>query len=101
LEDTVNENSSFNQGLTQTATFEAQGDTDADNVESRLSSVEGVRDVEVNGKTITVTYDPTQVDENLIRTAVENDGVTPLAGGGTEGNNANLTPFSYSETNPQ
>lgn len=65
-------------GLVETARFVSAkiGDGDRDTLETGLSGVEGVRDVEVNGgdHSVTVRYDPTIVDENRIRTVVEDLG---------------------------
>jgi copper chaperone CopZ len=98
LEGGVNDDSSLNQGLMQTTTVELKDDGNADDLESGLGSMEGVRDVEVDGKTVSVTYDPTMIDENAIRTAIMDGGSAPLAGGGTAGNEGGNTgeePFLF------
>jgi copper chaperone CopZ len=70
----------LNAGMTQTSTFEVDG-VDADSMEASLDSIDGVRGVTVADNQVTVTYDPTVVDENAIRSAVENGGGTVLADG--------------------
>jgi copper chaperone CopZ len=49
------------------------GDGDADRLETDLAAIDGVRDVEVNtdSHTVSVSYDPRQVSYPKIREAVE------------------------------
>ena len=100
----MNGDTDLNQGLLQTTTIELDHDVDADDMETGLAGMQGVRSVEVDGKTVSVTYDPTEIDENAVRGAIENGGTAPLAGGGTAGHEEESTrvaPFLYGETNPQ
>lgn len=52
------------------------GDGDRDTLESDLSGINGVRDVDVDPDShiVEVTYDPTEVDLNQIRETIESDG---------------------------
>jgi copper chaperone CopZ len=52
------------------------GDGDRDKLETALSSLEGVRDVEVDpsGHSVTVSYDPTILDPTKVQAEIENAG---------------------------
>jgi copper chaperone CopZ len=72
-------------GLTETMTFNCgkiTGDGDIDKVETALGAVDGVRRVAVdtNGHCVTVEYDPTIVDTNLIRERLGAGGYAVAAG---------------------
>jgi copper chaperone CopZ len=69
----------MNEGLAERTTLKSSqisGGGDADRLESDLSALEGVRRVNVdpNAHAVTVEYDPTIVDDNAIRAAVEDAG---------------------------
>jgi copper chaperone CopZ len=83
----MNENSSWNKGLTQTITIECSKKFHADRVEGALTAIDGVRSADVDGQKVTVEYDPTIIDTNAIRAAIENEGAAPLAGDESLGGN--------------
>jgi len=58
------------------------GDGDRDRLETALSSLEGVRDVEVDpsGHTVTVSYDPTILDPSKLQAEIENAGYASARG---------------------
>lgn len=69
----------MNEGIVERVTFNSskiKGASDASRLESELSTVDGVRDVNVNADAhaVEVRYDPTIVDVNAVRTAVEQAG---------------------------
>jgi hypothetical protein len=81
----MGEDVGLNQGMVQTVTFQTDGSVDDDVVDG-MDAIDGVRSVERTDDGLVVTFDPTVVDENALREAFENDGQTPLAGGGVMGN---------------
>jgi copper chaperone CopZ len=75
----------MNSGTTEQLTFNSakiSGDGDADRLETQLSGVEGVRDVEVNtdDHSVAVSYDPTIVNAARLQALVESAGY-PLDAG--------------------
>jgi copper chaperone CopZ len=69
----------MNEGIQERVTFKSSkisGGSDSDRLEGDLSAVEGVREVSVNNdaQSVEVQYDPTIVDANAIRAAVERAG---------------------------
>jgi copper chaperone CopZ len=79
-------------GLEEHATFKSsriKGDRDRDRLESDLSGIDGVRDVEVDpsAQTVDISYDPTIVNVTRLQAAVEEAGYTLDATGdrGDEG----------------
>ena len=69
----------MNEGIQERVTFKSSkisGGRDSDRLEGDLSSVDGVRGVNVNHDphSVEVRYDPTIVDANAIRAAVEQAG---------------------------
>ena len=69
----------MNEGVQERIMFTSSkisGGNDSDRVEGDLSAVEGVRGVSVNNDehSVEVLYDPTIVDANAIRAAVEQAG---------------------------
>jgi copper chaperone CopZ len=69
----------MNEGIQERVTFKSpkiSGGSDTDRLESELSAVEGVRGVGVNNDahSVEILYDPTIVDANAIRAAVERAG---------------------------
>jgi hypothetical protein len=81
----MNDTAGFNQGLTQTMTVECSKKLKPERIEAALTAIDGVRSVDVEDKTVTVNYDPTIVDQNALRAAVEDGGGAPVAGGQTLG----------------
>jgi copper chaperone CopZ len=64
------------QGLTKRITFKSSkinGDKDVDRLESGLSGLEGVRDVDVNitAHTVEAVFDPTVISTTALQTEVE------------------------------
>lgn len=69
----------MNEGIQERVTFKSSkisGGSDSDRLQGDLSSVDGVRGVNVNQEehSVEVRYDPTIVDANAIRIAVEQAG---------------------------
>jgi hypothetical protein len=77
----MNDTAGLNQGLTETMTMESSNKLKPERIEASLTAIDGVRSVDVEGTTITVSYDPMTVDQNAIRTAVEKEGAAIVAGG--------------------
>jgi hypothetical protein len=70
----------LNNGMTQTVTFETDDSVDEDVVDG-MDAIDGVRAVRSTEYNLEVDFDPTVVDENVIRSAFENHGNAPLANG--------------------
>lgn len=69
----------MNEGIQERLTFKSSkisGGSDRDRLEGELLIVEGVRGVSVNqdAHSVEVRYDPTIVDANAVRAAVEQAG---------------------------
>lgn len=69
----------MNEGMQERIIFKSSkisGGSDSDRLEGDLSAVEGVRGVSVNNDehSVEVRFDPTIVDANAIRAAVEQAG---------------------------
>jgi copper chaperone CopZ len=73
-------------GLTEHLTLRSSkitGDGDRDRLETELSSLDGVRDVEVSpdSNTVDIEFDPTIVNATRLHAAVEQAGYTPDSAG--------------------
>ena len=77
----MNDNAGLNQGLTETMTIESSKKLKPERIEASLTALDGVRSVDVEGTTVTVSYDPTIVDQNAIRAAIEKDGAAIVTSG--------------------
>jgi copper chaperone CopZ len=71
------------------------GDGDRDRLETTISGIEGVRDVEVDPgeHTIQITYDPTVVNAARLQAAVEQPGLT-LDSSASGGPNSSAAPVA-------